>query len=49
MLQFFDWCYKNGQSIAQSLDYVPIPDKVVALVETQWGKDVTVSGTPVWP
>ena len=49
LLSFFDWCYKNGQATAQSLDYVPIPDNVVALVETQWGKDVTVSGTPVWP
>jgi phosphate transport system substrate-binding protein len=49
LLQFFDWCYKNGQSVAQSLDYVPIPENVVTLVETQWGKDVTVSGTPVWP
>ena len=49
MLQFFDWAYKNGASIAQSLDYVPVPDNVVTLVETQWGKDVTVSGTPVWP
>ena len=49
LLTFFDWCLKNGQSTAQSLDYVPIPDNVVKLVETQWGKDVTVSGTPVWP
>jgi phosphate transport system substrate-binding protein len=49
MLQFFDWAYKNGKSIAQSLDYVPVPDTVVTLVETQWGKDVTVSGTSVWP
>jgi phosphate transport system substrate-binding protein len=48
LLEFFDWCYKNGQSAAQSLDYVPIPDSVVELVETQWSKDVTVSGTPVW-
>jgi phosphate transport system substrate-binding protein len=49
LLQFFDWCYKNGQSIAQQLDYVPIPENVITLVETQWGKDVTVSGTSVWP
>jgi len=49
MLQFFDWTYKNGASIAQSLDYVPVPSNVSTLVETQWGKDVTVSGTPVWP
>jgi phosphate transport system substrate-binding protein len=49
VLQFFDWAYKNGKSIAQSLDYVPVPDNVVTLVQTQWGKDITVSGTPVWP
>ena len=49
MLQFFDWCYKSGQADAQSLDYVSIPSNVVKLVETQWGNDVTVSGTSVWP
>jgi phosphate transport system substrate-binding protein len=49
MLQFFDWCLKNGQATAQSLDYVPIPQNVVPLIEDQWRKDVTVSGTAVWP
>jgi phosphate transport system substrate-binding protein len=49
LLQFFDWAYKNGQADAQSLDYVPIPANVVTLVENQWSKDITVSGTPAWP
>jgi phosphate transport system substrate-binding protein len=49
MLQFFDWTYKNGAAIASSLDYVPVPASVYTLVETQWGKDVTVSGRSVWP
>jgi phosphate transport system substrate-binding protein len=49
LLSFFDWCYKNGTTIAQSLDYVPVPDSVVTLVEAQWTKDITVSGTAVWP
>jgi phosphate transport system substrate-binding protein len=49
MLKFFDWAYTNGKDIATGLDYVPIPDSVVKLVEDMWAKDITVSGTPVWP
>jgi phosphate transport system substrate-binding protein len=49
LLQFFDWCYKYGQADAQGLGYVPMPANVVELVETQWAKDVTVSGASVWP
>ena len=49
MLQFFDWTYKNGASIASSLDYVPVPVSVYTLVEKQWENDVTVSGASVWP
>ena len=49
MLEFFDWNYKNGQQIAQQLDYVPIPDTAVKLVEDTWAKDVSISGTPIWP
>ncbi len=49
VLKFFDWCYRHGGEIAQKLDYVPIPSKVVELVESTWGKDIKAEGKPVWP
>jgi len=33
---FFDWSYKNGQNIAKSLGFVPLPDTLVAKVEKYW-------------
>jgi phosphate transport system substrate-binding protein len=48
MMSFFDWAYKNGETTAKGLDYVPIPKSVYDLVETDVWKNVTVSGTPVW-
>ena len=47
-LAFFDWAYRHGQSIAQQLDYVPIPPAVVRLVESRW-QHLRVDGKPVWP
>jgi phosphate transport system substrate-binding protein len=35
-LKFFDWGYKNGKQMAADLDYVPMPDSVVALIEQTW-------------
>jgi phosphate transport system substrate-binding protein len=48
ILSFFDWAYQNGAETAKSLDYVPIPDSVYSLVESDVWKTITVSGTPVW-
>ena len=49
VLKFFDWSYNNGSLMAKALDYVPMPDSVVKLIETSWknnlkGKD----GTAIW-
>ena len=49
VLRFFDWSYKNGSKLAESLDYVPMPDNVIKLVEASWGTIKDASGTPVWP
>jgi len=49
VLKFFDWAYKNGDSMAESLDYVPMPDKVTALVEDVWKSKITCDGKPIWP
>ncbi len=35
-LRFFDWSYRNGQKVALALDYVPLPEDVVKLIEAQW-------------
>ena len=46
-LKFFDWAYKNGKSDASGLDYVAIPDPVVALIEKSWS-GITSEGKPVY-
>ncbi|WP_349256922.1 phosphate ABC transporter substrate-binding protein PstS [Salinisphaera sp.] len=49
-LKFFDWSYNNGDQMAKSLDYVPMPDNVVKLVERKWHAAMQgVSGAPLWP
>ena len=35
-LKFFDWGYKNGKQMATDLDYVAMPEGVVALIEKTW-------------
>jgi phosphate transport system substrate-binding protein len=48
-LKFFDWAYKNGDKMAEELDYIPMPDKVVAEVEKMWAADIKdSSGKPVF-
>jgi len=49
VLRFFDWSYRNGAAMAESLDYVPIPDSVVALVEKSWQSQIKDnSGQAIW-
>ncbi len=48
-LKFFDYAMKNGQAAANSLDYVPLPDNVVKLIEDSWAKDIKGNGKPLWP
>ncbi|MBI1218067.1 MAG: phosphate ABC transporter substrate-binding protein PstS [Rhodobacteraceae bacterium] len=46
-LKFFDWAYKNGKSEAKDLQYVAVPDNVVALVEKSWDV-IQANGKPVY-
>ncbi|RBP16515.1 phosphate ABC transporter substrate-binding protein (PhoT family) [Roseiarcus fermentans] len=39
-LSFFKWSYEKGGQMAADLDYIPMPDNVVKLVETMWAKDI---------
>jgi phosphate transport system substrate-binding protein len=36
VLKFFDWSFKNGARMADELDYVPMPDPVVKLIQSAW-------------
>ena len=49
VLDFFAWSYKNGDKMAEALDYVPMPDKVVDLVEHTWKTMIKdAAGKAVW-
>ena len=45
--KFFTWAYKSGDKIAADLDYVPMPDNVIAAIEKAWGQVTDASGKPV--
>jgi phosphate transport system substrate-binding protein len=48
-LKFFAWAYKSGDAMAEELDYVPMPDSVVAEIEKMWSSDIKDSaGKPVF-
>ena len=46
-LRFFDWAFRNGDKVADELDYVPMPDSVKATIRQQWAKIVDAAGGPV--
>jgi phosphate transport system substrate-binding protein len=49
VLKFFDWAYGNGDGMASELDYVPMPDSVVALIKASWKSQIKdASGNPVY-
>jgi phosphate transport system substrate-binding protein len=49
VLKFFDFAFKNGDKAARELDYVPMPDSVVKLVQDMWKRDVKGSnGQALW-
>ena len=39
-LKFFSWAYKNGGTMASSLDYIPMPDSVVKLIQAKWVSEI---------
>jgi len=48
MLEFFDWCLREGTTDALELDYVPVPDNVVEMIAQTWRDNVTSPTGPVW-
>ena len=49
VLKFFDWAYANGDAMALGLDYIPMPDKVVRLIQNAWKSQIKdAAGKPVF-
>ncbi len=49
VLKFFEWAYGHGDRMAESLDYVPMPDSVVKMIQTSWKTNLKdSSGQPVY-
>ena len=49
VLKFFEWSFKNGQKLAEDLDYVPLPDSVVKLIQDAWKSQIKdPSGKAAW-
>ena len=49
VLNFFKWAYTEGDKLALDLDYIPIPDNVVKLVENAWKAQIKdASGKALW-
>jgi phosphate transport system substrate-binding protein len=40
VLKFFEWSFKNGAKMADDLDYVPMPDPVVKLIQSVWKSQI---------
>jgi phosphate transport system substrate-binding protein len=48
VLKFFSWAYAKGDAMAERLDYVPMPDSVVKLIQTSWKSNLKdSSGQPI--
>jgi phosphate transport system substrate-binding protein len=39
-IKFFDWAFANGGKAAADLDYIPMPEAVVALIKKTWASDI---------
>jgi phosphate transport system substrate-binding protein len=47
-LKFFAWAYAKGGKMAEELDYVAMPPKVVAEIEAMWSSQIKdASGKPI--
>jgi phosphate transport system substrate-binding protein len=48
VLKFFDWSFRNGQSMAAELDYVPMPEPVVKQIQAAWKGVTDASGKALY-
>ena len=47
-LKFFNWAFKNGTKEAEALDYIPMPAKVVTLIDKEINTSIVSGGKPVF-
>lgn len=47
VLKFFNWSYAHGDDIAMKLEYVPLPDSTVKLIEKEWKGIASADGKVV--
>ncbi len=45
-LKFFQWAYQNGDSLAESLDYVPLPQSTKDAIFQSWKANITPASLP---
>jgi len=49
VMRFFDWAFRDGDAIAERLDYVPLPPAVKARIREAWATQIRApDGSPVW-
>ncbi|MGF1735158.1 phosphate ABC transporter substrate-binding protein PstS [Photobacterium satsumensis] len=44
IVDFFQWSYENGGEMAEGLDYIPMPESVVEMVNSAWSQGFTSNG-----
>ena len=48
-LKFFAWAYDKGDKMAEDLDYIAMPSKVVESIKKTWASEVKdASGKPLF-
>ncbi|WP_413789512.1 phosphate ABC transporter substrate-binding protein PstS [Limnobacter olei] len=47
VLKFFNWAYAKGDKLSSDLDYVPLPDATVKLIENAWKSVKTTDGKAI--
>ena len=50
VMKFFEWSFRNGQKMAEELDYVAIPEPVAKEIASAWRTQIKDgSGKALWP
>ncbi len=39
-IKFFKWSFEKGDKMAEELDYIPMPDSVVKMIEKTWNAEI---------
>ena len=47
VLSFFNWAYVKGDAMATEIDYVPLPDATIKLIQAEWKKMKDTEGKAI--